>query len=44
MLATDEPRRTLAATELVGASATAPETAAGDCWDDDGDCWDLVDA
>ena len=44
VLAADEPGRAAAATELVGASATAPETAAGDCWDEDGDCWDLVDA
>ena len=42
--AADEPGRTPAATELVSASATAPEAAAGDCWDEDGDCWDLVDA
>jgi hypothetical protein len=31
--------------DVVSASATAPEpTVAGDCWDEDGDCWDLVDA
>ena len=43
--AATEPERSYVGTDLVSASAAAPETtAAGDCWDEDGDCWDLVNA